>query len=63
MPESKHACHVQECFESLGYTHGDMPEGEAAADETMALPIYPELTEEQIEYVVSQIANFFDSNN
>ncbi len=47
--------HVQECFSDLGYREGDMPESEKAAAEVIALPIYPELTEEMIKYVISNI--------
>jgi dTDP-4-amino-4,6-dideoxygalactose transaminase/acetyltransferase-like isoleucine patch superfamily enzyme len=52
--------HIQACYKDLGYTIGDMPEAERAANETLALPIYPELTHEQQQYVVDQIAVFFD---
>jgi dTDP-4-amino-4,6-dideoxygalactose transaminase len=50
--------HLQKCFEYLGYKKGDLPEAEAAADETFALPCYPELTEEQQVYVVDTIKRF-----
>lgn len=51
--------HEQECFKHLGYKRGDFPESEKAAGEVLSLPIYPELTPEQIEYVAGQIKAFF----
>jgi len=53
------ALHNQECFSYLGYKDGDFPVSEKAAKETIAIPIYPELTMSQKEYVIKNIRNFY----
>ncbi len=53
------ALHEQPCFEYLGYKAGDFPEAERAARESLALPIYPEISREAQQYVVNCIADFF----
>ena len=50
--------HQQECFVSLGHKRGDFPVAEAAADETLSLPVYPELDDEQIRYVAGKVLEF-----
>jgi dTDP-4-amino-4,6-dideoxygalactose transaminase len=51
--------HLQACFAYLGHRPGDFPASEAAAKQTLALPIYPELNDQQAQHVVDSIARFF----
>jgi len=50
--------HLQACFAYLDYRAGDLPESERAARETVALPVYPELSREQLEHVANSVVGF-----
>ena len=50
--------HMQECFANLGYQAGDFPVAEKVSNEIMALPIYPELTEAHLDYVIKSVKQF-----
>jgi dTDP-4-amino-4,6-dideoxygalactose transaminase len=51
--------HRQPCFAYLGYSEGAFPESERVASQALALPIYPELQPEELQYVVDQISAFY----
>lgn len=51
--------HLQECYADLGFREGDLPVSEAAARETLALPIYPELTDDMQRSIVEVIGEFY----
>lgn len=51
--------HLQQAYRGLGYSAGDFPVAEKAAGEILSLPMFPELTEEQIEYACRAVAEFF----
>ncbi len=53
--------HLQECFGYLGHRKGEFPESERAAEETLALPVYPELSDAQAEHVVNAIGKFLSA--
>ncbi|HPB48292.1 MAG TPA: DegT/DnrJ/EryC1/StrS family aminotransferase, partial [Exilispira sp.] len=51
--------HLQKCFSYLGYKKGDFPVSEKIAESILALPIFPELTEKEVEYVCDNIKKFY----
>ena len=54
--------HLQDCFANMGHQAGDYPHSERAANESLSLPIYPELSDAMIARVVDTIAEFFNSH-
>ncbi|MHB8154843.1 MAG: DegT/DnrJ/EryC1/StrS family aminotransferase, partial [Candidatus Omnitrophota bacterium] len=50
--------HLQKCFKYLGYKIGDFPQAEQAAKQTFTLPIYPELTQEEKDYIIQSVKEF-----
>lgn len=54
--------HLQNCFKHLGYKYGDFPETESLAESGLSLPMFPELKDNQIEFVADNIKNFFKKN-
>ncbi|MCK4292429.1 MAG: DegT/DnrJ/EryC1/StrS family aminotransferase [Planctomycetes bacterium] len=54
--------HLQDCFADLGYREGDLPVAEKLCTEVLSLPIYPELTAEQVEYVAKTALEFYGSD-
>lgn len=55
--------HMQECFNYLGYRPGDFPVSVEASEKTLALPIFPELTNGEIEFIVNNIRRFFEQKS
>jgi dTDP-4-amino-4,6-dideoxygalactose transaminase len=53
------ALHVQECFKELGYAEGDLPVAERLCKEVLSVPMYPELSREQVEYVGGKVLEFY----
>ncbi|MGN6367603.1 MAG: DegT/DnrJ/EryC1/StrS family aminotransferase [Phycisphaerae bacterium] len=51
--------HMQECFADLGYKKGDFPVAERACEEVLALPVFPELTDSQVERVAEVVLGFY----
>lgn len=50
--------HLQQCFKHLGYKKGDFPESERASGQTLAIPVYPDLTKGQMDYIIGGIREF-----
>ena len=54
--------HMQKCLAYLGYKENDLPEAERAAKEVVSIPIFPEITTEEQDYVIKVIKNFFNDH-
>ena len=50
--------HFQKAYRHLGYTEGDFPQAERACQEILSLPLYPEMTEDEVRYVASAVGSF-----
>jgi dTDP-4-amino-4,6-dideoxygalactose transaminase len=51
--------HLQKCFEYLGYKQGDFPVAEKLCKTVLALPMFPELTEDEVGYVCESVKDFY----
>jgi len=51
--------HLQECFRNLGYNKGELPISEKTSENILSLPIFPEMTDGQIEYVIGTVKKYF----
>ena len=54
--------HLQDCFSELGYKKGDCPITEQVVNEVMSLPVFPELTNDELHYVIDSIKDFIEAN-
>ena len=52
--------HLQQCFKYLSYRRGDFPEAESAARQVLTLPIYPELSREEKDYIIQSVTEYID---
>ena len=55
-----HPAHRQKAFDALGYREGDLPVAERVSRQTVCLPIFPELTEDEVTFVIHTVNRFFE---
>jgi dTDP-4-amino-4,6-dideoxygalactose transaminase len=55
--------HLQPAFKYLGYKKGDFSESEKAAQEVLSLPIYPELSQKEQDFIIRKIKEFYENQN